>query len=164
MLTTLSQLPASRVDERPGLCERPSQRPIARRPLVVADGPHVSGGREPNFRRRSRRALRRDHATTPGAGSQQGPSARPETARVDPDRVGRRGGADHPPPGKAAGLLSIAGRAGFLYVADCKLATCDNMEHIASGAGGSSPCRPAPAEKTGPRGPGDALGFCLYTA
>ena len=83
---------------------------------------------------------------------------------LDPDRVGRRGGADHPPPGKAAGLLSIAGRAGFLYVADCKLATCDNMEHIASGAGGSSPCRPAPAEKTGPRGPGDALGFCLYTA
>ena len=80
---------------------------------------------------------------------------------LDPDRVGRRGGADHPPPGKAAGLLSIAGRAGFLYVADCKLATCDNMDHIASRGGRFLTVLPRTRREDGPRGPGDALGFCL---
>ncbi len=45
-------------------------------------------------------------------------------------------------------LVALLGRGDFLYVADCKLATRDNMDHIHRNRAGSCPCCPPPATKT----------------
>ena len=77
------------------------------------------------------------------ARSQQGASRRSEAAAADPDRVGRRGGAARAPPRgrqrdrrsdahrrRGTGCVALVGRHDFLYVADCKLCTREQMGHI----------------------------------
>ena len=46
------------------------------------------------------------------------------------------------------GLCALLGRSDFRYVADCKLATRQNMEHIDRNGGRSSPCCQLPARRT----------------